>query len=270
MTNLNGEYQNLKNDLITILQAMHKKLATAAGSIIVEGYWNIGQRLAQSTAVTAIEQLATDLEMESSTLRRALQFYRAWPDACPSTTHPTLLWSHYKELLTVKNSNRRTLLLEKAHEHRWPIRTLRTQLKKTAAMDSSQTQQSFVAAPLQLTKSTNLCHRYKAVVDRIVDGDTLIVSVDLGFEVWTKKRLRLRGINCAEKNTPEGTAATTFVKDRLPSGTTVAVQTFSTDLHGRYVADVFYAPFETSKEKLFEEGIFLNQQLLDQGLAHPL
>ncbi|MGW0065365.1 thermonuclease family protein [Streptosporangium sandarakinum] len=50
---------------------------------------------------------------------------------------------------------------------------------------------------------------------RVVDGDTLHVkvTVDIGFHASaaTMVTVRLDGINCPEKNTPEGKAATAFV-----------------------------------------------------------
>ena len=39
---------------------------------------------------------------------------------------------------------------------------------------------------------------YKANVVKIVDGDTLDVSIDLGFKIFTVKRIRLQGINTPE------------------------------------------------------------------------
>ena len=43
---------------------------------------------------------------------------------------------------------------------------------------------------------------YKCVVTRVVDGDTVDVDVDLGFDVWLKKqRVRLAGIDTPESRT---------------------------------------------------------------------
>lgn len=40
--------------------------------------------------------------------------------------------------------------------------------------------------------------RFPAAVDDVVDGDTLDVTVDLGFRVYSQTRIRLRGIDTAE------------------------------------------------------------------------
>ena len=44
-------------------------------------------------------------------------------------------------------------------------------------------------------------YEYNAKLLRVVDGDTLDASIDLGFDVWVKKRVRLYGINAPESRT---------------------------------------------------------------------
>lgn len=42
-------------------------------------------------------------------------------------------------------------------------------------------------------------YTYKAIVQRIVDGDTIIVDIDLGFGVWLREQsVRLSKINAPE------------------------------------------------------------------------
>ena len=41
-------------------------------------------------------------------------------------------------------------------------------------------------------------YEYKARVHRIIDGDTVDVVIDLGFEMTTRQRIRLYGINTPE------------------------------------------------------------------------
>ena len=60
-------------------------------------------------------------------------------------------------------------------------------------------------------------YRYNAKLIRVIDGDTIDALIDLGFDTWTKKRIRLYGINAPESRTKDlqekelGLAA----KDRL-------------------------------------------------------
>ena len=42
------------------------------------------------------------------------------------------------------------------------------------------------------------CYRYRAELDRVVDGDTLDVVIDLGFYIKIKERIRLEGIDAPE------------------------------------------------------------------------
>ena len=44
-------------------------------------------------------------------------------------------------------------------------------------------------------------YEYKARVHRIIDGDTVDVVIDLGFEMTTRQRIRLYGINTPETRT---------------------------------------------------------------------
>lgn len=55
-------------------------------------------------------------------------------------------------------------------------------------------------------------YEYKAIVTRVIDGDTFVADVDLGFNIWAHKQvIRMDGINCKELATAEGVLA----KNRL-------------------------------------------------------
>ena len=44
-------------------------------------------------------------------------------------------------------------------------------------------------------------YEYNALIDRVVDGDTLKCTVDLGFSTWKKITVRMEGINTPESRT---------------------------------------------------------------------
>ena len=45
-------------------------------------------------------------------------------------------------------------------------------------------------------------YEYRCRIDRVVDGDTVDVDIDLGFGVWMKKqRIRLYGVDTPESRT---------------------------------------------------------------------
>ena len=262
-------YEKLKQDIAAIKQAAQ----TAVNTILITSYWRIGERLALDTSVKNNEEwllakLACDIEIERTLIGRCLLFYRVFPDACPAGQYPSLSWSHYRHLLPLKNGAFRQQILDAAVTNHWTVRFLAEKIKQTRAdITQSTTISSSGSTGTQLTRRRKKLHLYAATVTRIVDGDTLIVDIDLGFDVWTKRRIRLRGIDCAEKKTDAGQVATAFAAKKLPIGSRIVLQTFTTDLHGRYVADVFYMTNETDKETIAETGNFLNQELLNAGLA---
>ena len=58
---------------------------------------------------------------------------------------------------------------------------------------------------------------YNAKLDRVVDGDTVDAMIDLGFDTWVFKRIRLMGIDAPETRTRDlDEKAQGFItKDRL-------------------------------------------------------
>ena len=50
--------------------------------------------------------------------------------------------------------------------------------------------------------SRKSCYNFRVVsVDKVVDGDTIDVSIDLGFDLIKKERVRIAGIDTPEKRT---------------------------------------------------------------------
>ena len=50
--------------------------------------------------------------------------------------------------------------------------------------------------------STNSCYNFQVIsVDQIVDGDTIDVTLDLGFSICKSERIRVAGIDTPEKRT---------------------------------------------------------------------
>ena len=75
-------------------------------------------------------------------------------------------------------------------------------------------------------------YEYRCRIDRVVDGDTVDVDIDLGFGVWMKKqRIRLYGVDTPESRTRDaeekvfGNMAKDFVKEHVPEGSTQVLRT---------------------------------------------
>ena len=110
-------------------------------------------------------------------------------------------------------------------------------------------------------------HTYKAFLDRVVDGDTLHVNLDLGFGVFHKEILRLAKINAAESKTKEGQKAATELKKILKDAPFLIIKTNKTDIYGRYIADIFFTKDSQDPNKVASDGTYLNQLLIDSGVV---
>ena len=112
---------------------------------------------------------------------------------------------------------------------------------------------------------------YKAYIERVVDGDTIRVTIDLGFNILHKEILRLKGINAPEMNTAAGKKSARVLNNILKNVPFVILKTMKIDIYGRYVADVFLSDDEKSDpQKIADAGIYLNQVLLAKGAVEML
>jgi endonuclease YncB( thermonuclease family) len=112
-------------------------------------------------------------------------------------------------------------------------------------------------------------YTYTARVERVVDGDTLCVGIDVGFGMKLHEKLRLRGINTPELNTAAGKRAKRYVRKLLPVGARIVIKSrkIIIDNHGRFVMDVFYLKPRSTAHEIITGGTYLNQHLLDTGHA---
>lgn len=51
---------------------------------------------------------------------------------------------------------------------------------------------------------------FRGKLSRVLDGDTVEINVDLGWDVFSVQQIRLQGIDCPERNTTEGADARAF------------------------------------------------------------
>ena len=70
--------------------------------------------------------------------------------------------------------------------------------------------------------SRKSCYNFRVVeVNRVVDGDTIDVTIDLGFDLFKKERVRVAGVDTPEKRTRDleekelGIEATNWLKEKL-------------------------------------------------------
>ena len=70
--------------------------------------------------------------------------------------------------------------------------------------------------------SRKSCYNFRVTeINRVVDGDTIDVTIDLGFDLYKKERVRIAGIDTPEKRTRDleekalGIDATNWMKEQL-------------------------------------------------------
>jgi len=85
-------------------------------------------------------------------------------------------------------------------------------------------------------------YEYHAMILRVVDGDTVDLSIDLGFGIFKRERVRLVRINAPELNTPAGKESATFLRNRLSLTDDVVIKTEKNtfDKYGRWLADIIH------------------------------
>ena len=111
-------------------------------------------------------------------------------------------------------------------------------------------------------KAENKLYHYSAEVTRVVDGDTVDAFVDLGFDMHSKQRVRLYGINTPEVRTRDkaekkaGLAAMARLQEMLRESKNKCVIKTRLDRKGKYgrVLGVLYVDECDLNTKLVKEG----------------
>jgi micrococcal nuclease len=108
-------------------------------------------------------------------------------------------------------------------------------------------------------------YRIKSVL-KVVDGDTIDASIDLGFDISLEKRIRLAGIDAPESRTTNlkekafGLESKEWLKKALEDAKDILIKTEkpdSTEKYGRIIGHLFVNDQETS----------LNNQMIAEGYA---
>ena len=70
--------------------------------------------------------------------------------------------------------------------------------------------------------SRKSCYNFRVIeINRVLDGDTIDVTIDLGFDLYKKERVRIAGVDTPEKRTRDleekalGIDATNWLKKKL-------------------------------------------------------
>jgi endonuclease YncB( thermonuclease family) len=262
------DYQKLLGDLRRIIREGKEEAERAATQALIESYWAIGKRIANEKLNTQagyhnaiLSDLSVDLDIGVRTLQRTVTFYRTYKR--PPRVEG-LSWAHYRVLMQLQDPAERAFYEELATTDALSVKRLSAAMKGNHYLSAIEQP---AGKPLRLPRPSNPSYLYKAEPRDIIDADTLLLDVDLGFEVIRRQRIRLARIDAPARDTREGARGRRYVREQLAVARTIVVNTVKTDLHGRYVAHVFYAFNNRGIERTFLEGRYLNQELVDKGFA---
>ena len=119
--------------------------------------------------------------------------------------------------------------------------------------------------------SRKSCYNFRVVeINRVLDGDTIDVTIDLGFDLYKKERVRVAGVDTPEKRTRDlkekevGYDATNWIKGKLEGAINGDDElTVRTELvggvgkYGRLLGWLYIGDSEIS----------INEEMIDEGYA---
>jgi len=132
--------QALISDVRQLIESSRTQLASTVNSALTLLYWQIGQRVLNEVlqgeraeyGEQIVSTLAVQLESDygrgfsSKNLRHMLRFAEAYPDAqIVSTLSRQLAWSHFLELIYLKDPLQRDFYTQMCSQERWTVRRLR-------------------------------------------------------------------------------------------------------------------------------------------------
>ena len=120
--------------------------------------------------------------------------------------------------------------------------------------------------------SRKSCYNFRVIkINRVVDGDTIDVTIDLGFDLYKKERVRVAGVDTPEKRTRNleekalGVDATAWLKSKLEEtikgDEELIVRTElkgGVGKYGRLLGWLYVG----------DSNISLNEQMITEGYAH--
>ena len=101
-------------------------------------------------------------------------------------------------------------------------------------------------------------------VTKVVDGDTIDVVIDMGFDILFKSRVRMFGIDTPESRTRDltekkfGLMSKKYLQDRLKNAKKITIKTHKGEETGK---------FGRILGEIFIDGVNINQKMCDEGYA---
>ena len=115
-------------------------------------------------------------------------------------------------------------------------------------------------------------YQYKAIITKVIDGDTVDVDIDLGFStVLKKQRVRFLGIDTPESRTRDlvekkfGKASKKHLKGLLESADSLSLISHDKGKFGRILGEII-AHFDEG-HPVYETEVNVNEQMIADGHA---
>jgi len=117
------------------------------------------------------------------------------------------------------------------------------------------------------------CYNFRVIkIDKVLDGDTIDVTIDLGFDLYKKERVRIAGVDTPEKRTRDleekelGIHATNWLKEKLEGAISgdddLVIRTELVGGVGKYGRLLGWC-------YIGDAGVSLNEQMIEEGYAWP-
>lgn len=138
-----GSADKLLHDLRTLITEARRDVARSVNSALVMLYWKVGQRIRKDIlqekraeyGERILPTLSAKLEVEfgpgfnEKSLRRMVQFGEVFPEEeIVATLSRQLGWSHFVEIIPLKDELQREFYAEMCRVERWSVRTLRQKI----------------------------------------------------------------------------------------------------------------------------------------------
>lgn len=150
-------YSQLLREIKSILQSGLGRAYKAVDNIRVQTYWQIGERIVREElrnseradyGARLVDSLAVDLGFRRDELYRIVQFYKTY--SIVVTVSQQLSWSHFVELIKIKDQEQRRFYETKSIQECWSIRTLKSKIKEEEYQKVRRTGQLVIKLPPKL------------------------------------------------------------------------------------------------------------------------
>jgi micrococcal nuclease len=102
-------------------------------------------------------------------------------------------------------------------------------------------------------------------INRVIDGDTVDLDIDLGFGITISHRVRLKDIDAPETRTKDleekerGLAAKVWLEEQLSREGEWVIETYKEDKYGRILGTLY----------LVGDSVTINEWMMNEGIAEP-